>query len=75
MLPPGPAEELFRVVVWVVIGIPMAILLLSVLSPIIVAAITLVAIQVGVFLALIGYIIGIPWSIWFRIRHGRWPNP
>ena len=74
MLPPGPIEEAFRVIVWLVIGIPLALLIWSVASSIIVAAITLVALQVGVLIALIGYLIGIPWSMAFRLRTGRWPE-
>jgi hypothetical protein len=34
-----------------------------------------VAVQLGVFIAMVGYVIGIPWSIWFRATKGRWPSP
>ena len=67
-------EAGFRVIVWLVIGIPVAELIFSIASPFIVAALTVVALQVGVVVALIGYLVGIPWSIWFRLRHGRWPE-
>lgn len=74
MLPPGPVEELFRVVVWLVIGIPIALLLLSVFTTLLTVKLTFVFLAVGVFVAAVGYLIGIPWSIWFRATHGRWPE-
>jgi hypothetical protein len=70
-----PLEEPFRVVVWLVIGIPVALLIWSVASAFIVAALTVVAVQLGVFIAMVGYVVGIPWSIWFRATRGRWPSP
>lgn len=69
-----PLEEPFRVIVWLVIGIPVALLIWSVASAFIVAALTAVAIQLGVIGAFIGYLLGIPWSIWFRFTNGRWPE-
>jgi len=54
-------------VILVVMGIP-------VLSLAITAAITVITLQVAIVVAILGYLVGIPWSIWFRWRHGRWPE-
>jgi hypothetical protein len=37
-------------------------------------AITIAALRLAVTDAIHGDLIGIPWSIWFRLRHGRWPG-
>ena len=58
---------MFGVGIAIVIGIPLV-------SFAITAAITLVALQIAIMAAILGYLIGIPWSIWFRLRHGRWPE-
>jgi hypothetical protein len=58
-----------------VIGVGLAILIgIPVLSFAITVAITAVALQIAIIGAILGYLIGIPWSIWFRLRHGRWPE-
>lgn len=67
-------EQLFRVVVWVVIGIPVAILIFSLFATFLTVKLAALALMWGVTIALIGYLLGIPWSIWFRLRHGRWPQ-
>ena len=46
------------------IGIPLVSFVVSV-------AITAFALQLAVIGDILGYLIGIPWSIWFRFRHGR----
>ena len=51
----------------VVIGIPLV-------SFAVMVAVTMVALQLAIIGAILGYLIGIPWSIWFRLRHGRWPE-
>jgi len=57
----------FGVGLALVIGIPLV-------SFMIVAAVTLFALQIAIVVAIVGYIVGIPWSIYFRVRHGRWPE-
>lgn len=58
-----------------VIGVAIvAVILIPVFSAVIVGAITVAAIQIGIVVAIGGYLLGIPWSIWFRLRHGRWPE-
>ena len=69
-----PLEEPFRVVVWLVVGIPVALLIWSVASAFLVAALTVVAIQIGVVIAMVSYVVGVPWSLWFRATKGRWPQ-
>lgn len=51
----------------IVIGIPLV-------SFAVTAAVTIAALQLAIIGAILGYLIGIPWSIWFRLRHGRWPE-
>lgn len=51
----------------IVIGIPLV-------SFVVTAAVTIAALQLAIIGAILGYLIGIPWSIWFRLRHGRWPQ-
>jgi hypothetical protein len=34
---------------------------------------SLIAIQVAVLFAILGYIIGIPWAIYRRVVDGHWP--
>ena len=51
----------------IVIGIPLV-------SFAVTAAVTIAALQLAIIGAMLGYLIGIPWSIWFRLRHGRWPE-
>ncbi len=65
-----PLEAPFRILVWLVIGIPVALLIWSVASAFIVAAPTVVAVQLGVFIAMVGYVVGIPSSISFRATKG-----
>lgn len=67
-------ETAFRVVVWLVIGIPILIIIWSLFSTILTAVLTVVFMQVAIVVAFAGYLIGIPWSIGFRLRHGRWPE-
>lgn len=58
-----------------VVGIAIAaVILVPLFSAVIVGAITVAAIQIAVVVAIGGYLVGIPWSIWFRLRHGRWPE-
>ena len=59
----------------VVVGLAFAIVIgIPVLSFALTAAITVIALQIAIIGAILGYLIGIPWSIWFRLRHGRWPE-
>ena len=51
----------------IVIGIPLV-------SFAVTAAVTIAALQLAIIGAILGYLIGIPWSIWFRLRNGRWPQ-
>lgn len=51
----------------VVVGIP-------VISAVVVAGITVLALQIAIVVAVGGYILGIPYSIWFRLSKGRWPQ-
>lgn len=67
-------ETAFRVVVWLVIGIPILIIIWSLFSTILTAVLTVVFMQVAIVVAFAGYLIGIPWSIGFRLRNGRWPE-
>lgn len=54
-------------VVGIVIGIPVFLAILTI-------AITALALQVGIVLAILGYLAGIPYAIWFRLAKGRWPQ-
>ena len=63
-----PIEYIIRAA----IGIPVVIVLMAILIPF---AITIFALQVGIILAVAGYIVGIPWALWFRARNGFWPSP
>ena len=56
------------IAILVVVGIPVIGMVLTV-------AATAVALQVAIVVAVGGYLLGIPWSIYFRLRHGRWPRP
>lgn len=38
------------------------------------AAVTVVALQIAIVVAIGGYLLGIPYSIAFRITKGRWPQ-
>ena len=51
----------------VVVGIP-------VIGFAVTAAATVVALQVAIVVAIGGYLLGIPYSIAFRIMKGRWPQ-
>lgn len=51
-----------------------AVILVPIFSAVIVGAITVAAIQFGIVAAIGGYLIGIPWSLWFRVTSGRWPD-
>jgi hypothetical protein len=33
-----------------------------------------VVLTVAITFAIGGYLLGIPWALWFRITHGRWPQ-
>ena len=56
------------IAILVVVGIP-------VIGMVVTVAATAVALQVAIVVAVGGYLLGIPWSIYFRLRHGRWPRP
>jgi uncharacterized membrane protein YqaE (UPF0057 family) len=51
---------------------------LTVLVPIvsfaIVAGLTVTFLQLGITLALLGYLLGVPYAIGFRLAKGRWPE-
>ena len=49
--------------VLIVVGIP-------VISAVVVAGITVLALQIAIVVAVGGYILGIPYSIWFRLSKG-----
>jgi membrane associated rhomboid family serine protease len=70
-----PAEEPFRVLVWIFVGIPV---LLLIVWPIVSLALTVVltgiALQVAITASIVGYIVGIPWAIYRRVRDGEWPT-
>lgn len=51
-----------------------ALIAIPIIGLALVFGISVIALQVAVFVAIVGYIIGIPWSIYFRVRHGRWPE-
>jgi hypothetical protein len=60
-------ETVIGIAVFILFGIP-------VISFALTAATTAIALQVAIAVAIAGYLLGIPWSIWFRVRHGRWPS-
>ena len=35
---------------------------------------TAIALVWAVMLAMVGYLLGIPWALWFRVSKGRWPS-
>ena len=55
------------IAILVVVGIP-------VIGFVLTAAVTVVAMQVAIVVAIGGYLVGIPYSIAFRIVKGRWPQ-
>ena len=69
-----PAEEPFRVLVWIFIGIPVFFLIVWPLTSLVLTtALTAIALQVGIAASIVGYIVGIPWAIWRRAVDGEWP--
>jgi len=58
-----------------VVGVGLALVIgIPLVSFVVVAAVTLFALQIAIVVAILGYVIGIPWSICYRSRHGRWPE-
>ena len=55
------------IAILVVVGIP-------VIGFVLTAAVTVVAMQVAIVVSIGGYLVGIPWAVWFRVTHGRWPE-
>jgi hypothetical protein len=58
-----PLEEPFRVVVWLFIGLPILALILWVGLQLLLIKLTAVALVWAVLLAMVGYLLGIPWAI------------
>ena len=59
--------EVIGLLLLLLVGIPIIGLALTV-------ALGAFALQVAIVGAIIGYLIGIPWAIWFRVANGRWPQ-
>ena len=62
----------------IVIAIPIAIISIIVLvmvgGMVLTMAVTAAALTIGIVGSILLYLIGIPWSIWFRLSKGRWPE-
>ena len=71
MLIGTPLEEPFRVLVWLVIGLPLAGLIIWLGIVLLSFAITYVALMVGVFINMVLYVVGIPLAIYNHYAH-RW---
>lgn len=57
--------------IWIAAG---ALIGIPLLSFIVTTGIFVNLLQWGLMLAILGYLLGIPWSIWFRVTKGRWPR-
>ena len=48
-------------------GIPLVLFTIT-------AGLTVFFLQAAITIAIGGYLLGIPWAIWFRATKGRWPR-
>jgi small-conductance mechanosensitive channel len=63
-----PIEEPFRVLVWLLIGLPIAAVIVSIGIFIITAKVTYLALMWALAIAVFGYLLGIPWAIYRHLK-------
>lgn len=65
----SPLEEPFRLITWLVIGLPLAAVIVWLGLIILSFMLTFAALAVGVVLSMVGYVIGIPYAIYNSLTH------
>lgn len=59
---------------WSVAGIILVLFVLPLASFMFTIVASMIALQIGLMAAVVGYIVGIPWAIYRRIVDGEWPE-